>query len=438
MLRYHPALRVGRMTRALKRLTVGLALAAVFAAVAGATRAAAPAALPCIQPAQPAWIDYGDKWVPFRRTFFRPGMAVALAHDAAAADARRRGAQLAFWAMSLKRAVGTPAAPAAPTTIPTATARLARAAVRVTGCATPVIALNELFGAQRETPWTAANAQYRANVLALVQGLAARGAQPHLLISQAGSMRGAAASWWRELAASATIVREVYLPAPRLHRLGPGRASVYVRFQLRRAVRNFTSHGIPSNRVAIALGFQPGVGGRLGLAPLAWFGVVKRETLAVRQIAQELSLASIWSWGWATFPGGRSDPATRAAACVYLWVRAPSLCDGPAAAGPGFDRSLAQPAESSADRVAFRLLSPRHPVWLRVTAPAKLAARVAYVQVRRAGPWQNVRRVVFGLRQRAVRVPLGNGRWFVRLSVVGENAPQGEGFSTPAMSVRVR
>ena len=48
-----------------------------------------------VAPAQPAWIDYGDKWVPFRRLFFQPGLTVALAHNAPAAEARRGGAQLA-------------------------------------------------------------------------------------------------------------------------------------------------------------------------------------------------------------------------------------------------------------------------------------------------------------------------------------------------------
>src|SRR4029077_17582725 len=137
-----------------------------------ATQAARSASPPCSQGAQPAWIDYGDKWVPFRHLFFQPGLTVALAHDAPAAEARRGGAQLAFWDMSLKRAIGTPDRPADPRTIPAATARVLEDALRVTGCSTPVIGLNELFGAQRPTPWRAHNARYRANVLALVQGLA--------------------------------------------------------------------------------------------------------------------------------------------------------------------------------------------------------------------------------------------------------------------------
>ena len=50
------------------------------------------------------------------------------------------------------------------------------------GCATPVIVLNELSGPGLVTPWSDNNAQYRANVLAFVQDLAALGAHPVLLL----------------------------------------------------------------------------------------------------------------------------------------------------------------------------------------------------------------------------------------------------------------
>jgi hypothetical protein len=376
--------------------------------------------------------------VPFRRLFFQPGVTVALAHDAPAADARRGGAQLAFWAMSLKRAVGTPANPADPSTIPAATARVLEDAVRVSGCSTPVIGLNELFGAHRPTPWQPRNARYRANVLALVRGLSAHGAQPQLFISQAGATGGEAGRWWLAVAKAATVVRELYLPAPWLHAFGPRRASVYMRFELRRAVRNLTTMGVPSNRVGIALGFQTGRGGRMGLARAPWFEVVKRETLATRQVADELSLASVWSWGWAAFPGTRADPDARRAACVFLWTREPSLCDGPAAAGPAFDRSRSQPAEGSRRRVTLRLLSARHPAWFRVTSSVKLAGRIAFLQERRGGRWRNELRLLLGpLHPRPVRLPLSDGRHVFRLYVAAENAPLGEAFWTAPRVVRV-
>jgi hypothetical protein len=419
-------------------VAVATSIVVALAGATGVTRAASPAALPCVQPAQPAWIDYADKWVPFRHLFFRPGLAVALAHDAAGADARRRGAQLAFWAMSLRRAVGTPARPASPRSIPAAVARVWEDAVRVTGCSTPVIALNELFGAHRPTPWRPRNARYRANVLALVQGLAAHGGQPQLFISQAAATGGAAGSWWRAVAQYATIVRELYLPAPGLHALGWGHGSVYMRFQLRRAVRNLTTVGIPSSRVGIALGFQDGTGGRMGLTARSWFRVVKLETLATRQVARELGLASVWSWGWAAFPGQRANPATKRAACVYLWTREAGLCDGPTAAGRGFSRSLAQPAEATRLRVTLRVLSSRHPAWFQVTASAKLAARISFLQVRHGGQWQSAQRLVLGpFHPRRMRLSLANGSHLVRIYVAPENAPRGGALWSASRVVRV-
>jgi hypothetical protein len=96
------------------------------------------------------------------------------------------------------------------------------------------------------------------------------------------------------------------------------------------------------------VGFQsgPGSGGREGLQPSsAWFELIKREALAAKQVASELGVGTVWSWGWGTFlhfaPEG-ADPDKAAAACVYLWARDQSLCDGPAAAGPDFDPSLTE------------------------------------------------------------------------------------------------
>src|SRR5204862_2793531 len=165
-------------------LVVAAAAAVVVAASSSASQAAAPAAS-CVEPAQPAWIDYADKWVPFRRLFFRPGLAVALAHTAPAADARSGGAQVAYWDMSLKAAVGTPSHPADSSTVTHAVALLAAAAVTVTACDAPIVALNELYGSRLRSPWSRTNARYRANVLELVRALAQRGVQPHVFISRA-------------------------------------------------------------------------------------------------------------------------------------------------------------------------------------------------------------------------------------------------------------
>jgi hypothetical protein len=167
--------------------------------------------------------------------------------------------------------------------------------------------------------------------------------------------------------------------------------------------------------------------------------VVKLETLATKQVAGELELASVWSWGWAAFPGSHPDPAAEPAACVYLWARDAGLCDGPAAAGRGFNRSLAQPAEGTRLRVTLRVLSTRHPAWFEVTSSAKLAARIAFLQVRRGGTWRSVQRLQLGpFHPQRMRMPLPNGSYVARLYVAPENAPRGEALWSASHVLRVR
>ena len=112
---------------------------------------------------------------------------------------------------------------------------------------------------------------------------------------------------------------------------------------MRALVRRFTDIGIPPSRVALELQFQsaPGTGGREGLQPRnKWLEIVKLQALAARQVTKELKTHSIWSWGWATFSTAGIDRDKGEAVCVYLWVRDPTLCSGPGAAGPSFDDSL--------------------------------------------------------------------------------------------------
>jgi hypothetical protein len=116
--------------------------------------------------------------------------------------------------------------------------------------------------------------------------------------------------------------------------------------------QDFISIGIPPAKVGIMLGFQttPGSGGREHLEPASsWFEVTKLQALAARQVAHDLRLATVWSWGWATWTAGEKDPDKPAAACVYLWTRDPKLCNGPAMAGPGFNT----------DRTEGQLIFPR-------------------------------------------------------------------------------
>jgi hypothetical protein len=293
---------------------------------------------------RPLWIDYADGSVPFWQTFAQPGVIAAAANFIFPPQLRAGGAKTVYWDMYLNRRVGTPSEPADPSAIAPRANRFFDYASASSACATPIIAENELFGANTLAPWSPSNSQYRANVLAWLQALAARGARPALLISSPPYTGGDAAQWWRQVAQVADIVREAYFPAPAIYQQGPIAGSRSLRLMFRQDAAQLLAIGIPPARIGLMLGFHttPGSGGRERLQPAqAWFEVVKLQALAARQVAHELHLGSIWSWGWAqwkTLPG-EIDPDKPAAACVYLWTRNPLLCDGPAAAGPGFDAS---------------------------------------------------------------------------------------------------
>lgn len=321
-----------------------LVLAALLTVlVAGPSARSAGARHECGLPdALPLWIDYGEGPVPqeVRAVFRRPGVVVAASGTTIPQNYRNAGAATTYFVLQLPRWVGEPSEPADPATIQQAADRLFDQAVQSTACTTPWIALNELLGSQLATPWSATNAVYRANVLALVQRLAERGAHPALLVHGDPNVAGDAAAWWRNVGAAAHIVYEAYYKAPNISRLGPVLGMRRVRIGMRGVVRRFAGLGIPRERLGFMLGFQvaPGAAGREGLQPREeWFRFVKWNAQAARQVALDERTSTIWSWGWGVFGPASVDPDKPAAACVYLWTRDPALCDGPAAAGPGFN-----------------------------------------------------------------------------------------------------
>jgi len=260
-----------------------VALTAVVAAVLalGSPHVRAGAPVGCGLPSKgPLWIDYAGHSAPI---IPKPGLVLALSSGTVLP------AQLA---------------PADPSMIAAKAQREFDFAVQVTGCSTPLIAENELFGAQTPTPWTATTAQYRANVLALLQALNALGATTAITIANPPYIGGDAAEWWREAAKASILVRQVYFTSPHpkgLYALGPARASRAMRQGMRALVAHFGQIGIPASRVALELQFQsaPGQGGRQGLEPTsAWLEFVKLEALAAKQVAKELPVQGIWSWGW--------------------------------------------------------------------------------------------------------------------------------------------
>ena len=317
------------------------------AASTGGVVAAGPLAECGLPAARPLWIDYGEGSVPpeVRAVFARPGVVLAASGTVLPAQYRAKGAATVYFVLRLPVLVGEPLTPADPATITAAADALFDRAVASTACATPWIALNELLGPAAPTPWSPTNAQYRANVLALLERLAARGAHPALLVHGDPNVAGEAAAWWSKVGGVADVVYEAYYNAKNIDALGLVLGTRRMRLGMRNIVRLFSGVGIPVQRVGIMLGFQvaPGAAGREGLQPREeWFRVVKWETLAARQVALEVGTSTIWSWGWGTFGPQSVDPDKPAAACVYLWARDPALCDGPAAAGPAFNASLTE------------------------------------------------------------------------------------------------
>jgi hypothetical protein len=354
-----------------------LAVVAASAALAlGLAQAPRAQAAQCGLPdAQPWWIDFASGSVSFRYWIWGRSGVIAATEGGPTVPQKLQnyGAKTVFWQMRLGDLVGTTQKPADPASLPAAAERLYEKAVAASAsCTQPIIALNELNGPGTTTPWSATNAQYRANVLELVNQLAARGARPFLLLPSTPYTGGTAADWWRQVAQSADLLPEVYFSGHSMWRQGPIAASRAMRRSLRQAMRNLTSLGIPPARLGFVLGFQSSPGGRSGLQPAsAWYQVVKWEAMAARQVARETGIASVWSWGWATFSADKSgDEEKKSAACVYLWTRDGTLCDGPAAGGQGFNESL---TEGQIDALPAGAQCQNGPFTIQTTAIDQLA-----------------------------------------------------------------
>ncbi|HEX4526921.1 MAG TPA: hypothetical protein VH108_09310, partial [Gaiellaceae bacterium] len=269
-------------------LVLGLALLAVGVGVAQGGGPAAPIPLPCGLPqAQPLWVDYADGMVPFWSTIFaRPGIVGAASNFIVPPQLRAKGAQTVYFDLYLSNRVGTPSQPADPSLVQARADKLFDTAVSSSGCDHPLIAENELFGAQLPTPWTVTTAQYRTNVLAYLQRLAERGARPFLLLSNRPYTHDADSdAWWQAASQVADIVPEVYFSGPQISKQGAVAGSRRLRATMRSRMEDLIEIGVPTDRLGMMLTFSstPKAGGREGLQPLSkWLDVVKWEAIASR------------------------------------------------------------------------------------------------------------------------------------------------------------
>jgi hypothetical protein len=293
---------------------------------------------------QTVWGDYG--WPSLLPVFGHPGVVLAVTSGTVFPNAARAaGAATVYFDLHMNNRVGIPTKPADPSTI-TAKAQAEYAtAVKETQCKTPVIVENELFGAGTATPWTDSNATYRANVLSLLQHLSWLGAHPILLVNSTPFTGGDALGWWQEVIKVADIVREAYIPATQVWKQGPLIGNRTLRLRYRSALADFTSIGIPPNRLGVMVSFATtrGAGGRNGLqSASAWYQVAKWQALAAKTVAADTGAGSVWSWGWAEWSAAEGDPDKPAAACAWLWARSSALCDAPTTIGASFDASLTE------------------------------------------------------------------------------------------------
>jgi hypothetical protein len=320
-----------------KLLLAGVTAIVVFAGTARPAQAADACGMPT---SGTTWVDFADGSVPFWYRFARPGIVAAASNFIYPPKLRAGGAKTVYFDLYLNSRVGTPAKPTTEKEVVDWAQRIFYRAVASADCRRPWMALNELFGAHTTTPWTANNAQYRHNVIVFAKTLRDLGARPFILISSKPYTGGDAGTWWREAAAYASLVQEVYFTGKLIHRQGPVAGSRTMRNRFREAVRTFTDLGIPGKRVGIMVGFQASNRGSMAAVP--WFHHVKLQALAVRQVARETRLGTIWSWGWQARNTAQADPDKEVGACVWLWTRNPRLCNGPEAAGPDFDPTLTQ------------------------------------------------------------------------------------------------
>jgi hypothetical protein len=347
------------------RRLILVSLAAVVAALLAVGRAPAQPvwAGQCGIPAnQTVWADYS--WSTLLPVMARPGTVLALTNGDSTTDysaqARALGAATYSFDVHLTRWVGTPDAPADPATIlGAAKSQYASAVVRSGGCSSPLIVENELWGATSVTPWSGPTAQYHADVLAYLQDLAQLGAHPVLLLGRSAYLGSPeAVSWFLQVAQVADIVREVYVPANPVWKLGPVLGNRLLRERYRAALAQFMDIGIPASRLGIMVSVlsQKGGGGRSGLQPAsAWFQVVKWYALSAKEVARELRLGSVFSWGWQQWNPKEVDPTKPDAACVWLWARQGSLCDAPRVLGHGFDASRTEGQISLPARAVCRV-----------------------------------------------------------------------------------
>ena len=184
-----------------------------------------------------------------------------------------------------------------------------------------------------------------------------RGARPFLLLSTLRTPRARRPTGGARRRSTPTSCRRSTSTRPSIREGGPCSATDACASAMRGRSAAASTIGIPPRRIGIMLGFQTGrgAGGREGLQPDgAWYEVVKWQALAARQVARERRDRDDLVVGLGRLTSAARDPDKEGAACVYLWARAPALCDAPGARGERFDVDREAGQIALAPRAALR------------------------------------------------------------------------------------
>ena len=172
---------------------------------------------------------------------------------------RDAGAATVLFDLNFNKRVGTTSNPADPSVIDARAKSFYDYAVSVTGCQTPMIAENELAGAQTPTPWTPNNAQYRANVLAVPhrpdeprRDAAALDREPAVHRRRRAPTGGSRSRRSRSCCARSTSPRRTRSASTSSARR---RRAARCAQSLRGLVDHLTQIGIPSGRIALEMQF---------------------------------------------------------------------------------------------------------------------------------------------------------------------------------------
>ena len=208
------------------------------------------------------------------------------------------------------------------------------------GCEHPLIAENELSGANLPTPWTPTTAQYRSNVLAYLQRLDQLGARPFLLLPKRpythdGRRRLVAPRAGGRPRAGGLLRRAGDLEA------GGGAGSRRLRATMRTRMEDLIQIGVPTNRLGMMLTFarRPWPAAARDCSRSRSGSTSKWEALAAKQVAAELDREHLVVGLGVVQPGGQRPRQAGGRLHVALDAR-PLALRRAGARGDGLDQSL--------------------------------------------------------------------------------------------------